>query len=431
MSKKLLSLALAATLLVFVVLLTTGCAAWFRPAEEPVGEEPADEEPVGEEPAIVIEEGASLTIWDSDDPSGHWFRDAAIEWGENNDVEIIYEPVSFVASVDQLKVDGPAGLGADVFSAPHDRLGELVAAGLILPNDVSDPAEFMQATITGLTMDGVLWGFPTAIETYALFYNKDLLPEPPATWDELIEFAEDFNDIPANRFAFMMEPGNFYFAHGFIGGFGGYVFGDGGTNPEDIGLNNEGSVEAARFMQRLQDILPLNTADITYDIKVGLFNDGHLATMINGPWEVGGVREAGVNFGVAPLPILPNGENPKSFSGIRGLFINSFTEYPNASRLLLEYITSKEVLIRVFTQGGMLPARLDLIEDPAIVEDPVAPAFLQQATFAVPMPGIPEMRSVWGPMGTALSQIWNEDVDPKPVLDAAVEEIKAAIEIAR
>jgi len=436
MFRKVLSLALAATLLAFM-LLATGCAAWFRPAEEPAAEEPVEEptdEPIeepAEEPALVPEEGASLTIWDTDDPSGHWFRDAAIEWGEKHGVEIIYEPVAFGATVDQLKIDGPAGLGADVFAAPHDRVGDLVAAGLILPNDVSNPANFMESTITGLTMDGVLWGFPTAIETYALFYNKDLLPEPPETWDELLDFAVDFNDISANRFAFMMLPADFYFVHGFFGGFGGYVFGDGGTNPDDIGLNNEGSVEAARFMQRLQDIMPLNTADVTYDIMVGLFNDGYLATMINGPWAVAGVREAGVNFGVAPLPILPNDENPKSFAGVRGLFINSFTEYPNAAKLLLEYITSQEVLIRVFTQGGMLPARLDLVEDPAVIAEPITQAFIQQATFAVPMPSIPEMGSVWIPMSTALTQIWNEDVDPKPVLDAAVEEIKAAIEIAR
>jgi len=221
MFRKVLSLALAATLLAFM-LLATGCAAWFRPAEEPAAEEPVEEptdEPIeepAEEPALVPEEGASLTIWDSDDPSGHWFRDAAIEWGEKHGVEIIYEPVAFGATVDQLKVDGPAGLGADVFAAPHDRVGDLVAAGLILPNDVSNPANFMESTITGLTMDGVLWGFPTAIETYALFYNKDLLPEPPETWDELLDFAVDFNDIPANRFAFMMLPADFYFAHGFL-----------------------------------------------------------------------------------------------------------------------------------------------------------------------------------------------------------------------
>ncbi|GFP36304.1 arabinogalactan oligomer / maltooligosaccharide transport system substrate-binding protein, partial [Candidatus Hakubella thermalkaliphila] len=91
--------------------------------------------------------------------------------------------------------------------------------------------------------------YPIGIETYALLYNKDLVDELPETWDELIEFAAEFNDIPNNRFGFMMEPANFYYVYAFIGGHGGYVFGDGNTNPDDIGLNNAGAIEGAKFLQ--------------------------------------------------------------------------------------------------------------------------------------------------------------------------------------
>ena len=44
------------------------------------------------------------------------------------------------------------------------------------------------------------------------------------------------------------------------------------------------------------------------------------------------------------------------------------------------------------------------------------------------MPNIPEMQAVWGPMGTAYVTIWNEDVDPKEILDAATDQVKDAIE---
>ncbi|GFP33481.1 arabinogalactan oligomer / maltooligosaccharide transport system substrate-binding protein, partial [Candidatus Hakubella thermalkaliphila] len=72
-----------------------------------------------------------------------------------------------------------------------------------------------------------------------------------------------------------------------------------------------------------------------------------------------------------------------------------------------------------------------LVDDPAITADPIAAAFLQQTQYAVPMPSIPEMMNVWGPMATALDLIWNEGGDPKPVLDKAVQHIKDAIELAR
>ncbi|GFP33924.1 arabinogalactan oligomer / maltooligosaccharide transport system substrate-binding protein, partial [Candidatus Hakubella thermalkaliphila] len=106
---------------------------------------------------------------------------------------------------------------------------------------------------------------------------------------------------------------------------------------------------------------------------------------------------AGVNFGVVPLPILPNGERPTSFSGIRSLFVNSFTEYPMASKLFAQFVTSKELLAKRFTDTGQLPPRFDLVDDPAITADPIAAAFLQQTQYAVPMPSIPEMMNVSSP----------------------------------
>ena len=43
------------------------------------------------------------------------------------------------------------------------------------------------------------------------------------------------------------------------------------------------------------------------------------------------------------------------------------------------------------------------------------------------MPNIPQMPSVWEPMGAALSTIWNDNTDPKTALDSAVQQIKDAI----
>ncbi|GFP21821.1 arabinogalactan oligomer / maltooligosaccharide transport system substrate-binding protein [Candidatus Hakubella thermalkaliphila] len=424
---KLIAVGLATAGLFFL-----GVACAPAPTIEEVPPPPAEEEVApAEEPGIVAEEGAELTVWESEDASGEWLQDVAKLFTEKYGIPVTFEPVAHIDAPGKLKTDGPAGLGADVFAAPHDHVGSMVAGGLIYPNDVSDPADFVDAAVAGVSFQGIMYGYPIGIETYALLYNKDLVDELPETWDELIEFAAEFNDIPNNRFGFMMEPANFYYVYAFIGGHGGYVFGDGNTNPDDIGLNNAGAIEGAKFLQRLKGILPLHTADITYDIKAGLFNDGNLAFNLDGPWAVAGHRDAGVNFGVVPLPILPNGERPTSFSGIRSLFVSSFTEYPMASKLFAQFVTSKELLAKRFTDTGQLPPRFDLVDDPAITADPIAAAFLQQAQYAVPMPSIPEMMHVWGPMATALDLIWNEGGDPKPVLDKAVQHIKDAIELAR
>ncbi|NLK87157.1 MAG: maltose ABC transporter substrate-binding protein [Clostridiaceae bacterium] len=390
-------------------------------------DQPAEPDVTPEPEGLQPEPGAVLKIWDSEGPEGNWLMEVTKQFTDKYGVEVTYEPVGHTDSPAKMKTDGPAGLGADVFSAPHDHLGGLVTAGLVYPNDVSDPAEYMDAAVQGTSYDGVWYGYPVAIETYALFYNKDLVAEPPKTFDELITFSKSFNDIKNNKYGFMMEAANFYYIYSFMSGYGGYVFGNNGTNRNDIGLNSPGAVEALKFHQSLKEILPLNTADINYDIKSALFNEGNLAFDIDGPWAIRGHMDAGVNFGIAPLPLLPNGKNPQSFSGIRAFYVNSYTKYSNAAMLLAQFLTSKELLADRFTNTNQIPPRKDLLDDPAIKNDEYSAAILNQAQYAQAMPNIPEMSSVWTPMATALEENWNKGGDPKPLLDNAVNSIQDAL----
>lgn len=386
-----------------------------------------------EEFEVVPEEGASLLVWESDGPEGEFMQFVGAEFEEKYGIPVKFESVGHTDAPGQLRTDGPAGLGADVFAAPHDHAGSMEAAGLILENFWPEEysADFMDAAIVGTTVDGVLYGYPTGIETYSIFYHKDLVDESdlPKTMDELIAMSKDYTDVDQNKYGFMAEVGNFYFMYAFIGGYGGYVFGDNNTNPNEIGLNNEGAVKAGHLMQRIKsETLPLNSADISYDIKGSLFEDGKLMFDLNGPWAVQGYRDAGVNFGVMPFPTLDNGQVPTSFSGIRALYVNAYTKYPDAASLFAQFATSEEMLVKRFEMTGQLPPHTALLNNPIIKDDPVSAAFLAQAEHAVPMPNIPQMPVVWDPMGTALSVIWNEEKDPKEALDQAVIQIQDAIE---
>ena len=411
-----------AIMLVSLMMIGTfaGCGEGKKGASTTAGEDAAASE-------LKPEAGAKLKIWDSEGSEGDWLQVVIKEFTAKYGIEVTYEPVGHTDAPGKMKTDGPAKLGADVFSAPHDHVGSMVASGLIYPNDVEKEEEYLDAAVQGTSYDGDWYGYPVAIETYGLFYNKDLVKNPPKTFDELISFSKGFNDIKNNKYGFMMEVGNFYFAYSFMSGYDGYVFGKNGTDKNDIGLNSNGSVEGLKFHQKLKEILPLNTADINYDIKKALFNEGKLAFNLDGPWAVQGHKDAGVNFGVMALPLLPNGKHPASFSGIRAFYVNSYSEYPNAAKLLAQYLTSKELLADRFTKTGQIPPRKDLMEDPAIKNDPISAAFLEQAQYAQAMPNIPEMGSVWTPMATALDENWNKGGDPKALLDNAVKAIKDAL----
>ncbi|RJX39693.1 maltose ABC transporter substrate-binding protein [Paenibacillus pinisoli] len=397
---------------------TPGNTATNTPSNNAGGEEDGEE--------ITPEPGAKLLVWESKEERP-FVEAIAKEFTEKYGIEVKFEELGAADQVGKLISDGPAGLGADVVLFPHDNLGKAVSAGLVLPNDFYEEqsrAENSELAINAVSYDGVLYGYPRSVETYALFYNKALIPEAPKTFEEVVEFAKTYNDPKANKFALMWEVGNFYFNYPFIST-GGYVYGDNGQNKDDIGLNNEGAVKGLEFYGSLKNILPMNSGDVTYDIKKGLFMGGTLALDINGPWTIKEYKDAGIDFGVAPLPSI-NGQPASSFSGIKAWYVNSFSEYPNAARLFARYASTKEAQLKDFEITGALPANKDAAADPSVQSDEIVKGFLQQFEQSTPMPSIPEMGNVWSPIAAAFSDVWNSGKNAKDALDNAVQQIKDA-----
>jgi len=385
------------------------------------------------------EEGASLILWDNADAEQEWAKYVAEEFEKKYGVPVEVQHVNHTDSATKLKTDGPAGLGADVFNAAHDHLGALVTGGLILPNLVSNLDEykndFIQPALDAVsyTTDGEskLYGFPIAMETYALYYNKDLVDQPATTWDELIAQSKEFQKDSTKakpKYGFMYEVANFYYVHAFLSGYGGYVFGDNNTDPTDLGLNNEGAVKAGQFLQKIHnEILPMKKEDISADLIGQFFKDGQLLYTISGPWSIADYKDAGVNFGVVPLPKLENGEVPNSFSGVKAYYVNAYSKYPKAATLLAQFASSEEMLMKRFEMTGQIPPQKALLESDAVQSDEYVKAFSEQLQHSTPMPNIPAMPAVWGPMEAAFTTIWNENADPKAALDSATKQIEDAI----
>jgi arabinogalactan oligomer / maltooligosaccharide transport system substrate-binding protein len=373
-----------------------------------------------------------LVVWEDKD-RGPAIEAAIKSFEEKYGIKVEYKEVPMLDQQDKLRLDGPNLTGADVVTLPHDRIGPLVTEGLIVPLHVDEEVvnQFTESSIQAMTFDGELYGLPKSTETPVLIYNKALLEKAPETMDELYSFAKDFSKD--GKYGFLALWDNFYFAHGVIGGFGGYVFGDdnGVPNPQDLGLNNDGAVEGAEYIAKWyqEGLFPNGiigeNGGQTLD---GLFTEGKVAAVMNGPWAFQGYREAGIDIGVAPLPTLPNGEHVKTFIGVKGWYVSSFSKHPEWAQKLVEHITNAENAKIRFELTGEIPPVKSLIEDPVIAEDEAASAVAIQSGYGVPMPNIPEMGEVWDPMASALQLTVTGKQEPAKALDEAVKAIEQQIQ---
>ncbi len=352
-------------------------------------------------------ENVVLTVWESNQGPDQFVKQAGEAFTKKYpNITIKYVNVELGDAAGQIALDGPAGVGPDIFAAPHDKLGELVNGGHVLPtvNADSVKGKVLGACSTALTYNGKMYGYPVSAETYALFYNKALINENdvPKTWDELAAFAKKFNAENPGKYGFVMDVGNAYYTIIFTTADGNRLFGESGTDTSSTNLNTAKAVKGMQFFQSLRSSLNVPAADLSTSVCDGAFQAGTAAMHITGLWNVVPFEEAGLDFGVAAIPSLPGDNKPaSSFSGTRAMFVSAYSDHPDEAALFADFLLSEEMQQLRFNLTGAMPSIN------TTVSSKYMSGFLKQLDYAFPMPSIPEMASFWEALGNASKNIWD------------------------
>lgn len=376
-----------------------------------------------------------LLVWEDIEKAGG-IEDAVAKFEEEHDVTVKVVEKAYAQQIEDLRLDGPAGTGPDVLTMPGDQIGTAVTEGLIKELDVPEDVQsiYTEVAMQSQKVDNKVYGLPKAVETTMLYYNKDLVSEEelPTTLDEWYELSKEMTD--GEKYGFLALFDQIYYAQSVMSGYGGYIFGtdeNGGFNGSDLGLNNEGSVEGAQYIQKFykEGLFPAGIiGEQGINVLESLFTEGKAAAIISGPWNIDPFTKAGVNFGVAKLPELANGENMSSFVGVKSYNVSSYSKNAELAEEFVEFVANEENSKTRFEVTKEVPAVQALADDPVVAESEAAQAVAEQSQFAELTPNIPEMNEVWTPADAALQTIATGKAEPKEALDQAVETIQGQIQ---
>lgn len=377
---------------------------------------------------LMPEEGASLILWMDNDE----YNERIVSlWNEKYpDIPLTVENVGTTDARTKLELDGPTGMGCDVFVQPHDGVAISANSGLILEMDYySDyiKENFTENAVEAVTYEGAVYAFPLSMKTIALFYNKALVDEPVKTWEEMKTFAEGYNDPAQNKFAILWQAVEPYYAHGFLGGYGYEMFGESHDDKDQLGWDSKEALAGMEFFNTLSDIYPVNSADATWDVMNSMFSAGEAPYVLTGPWSIADFKSAGVDFGVTCLPLLPNGEHPVTLSTVDTVCISSYTEYPDAAMMLAKFLTDEEAMTLLYETKNEIPASIIGQSFEFVQADEHLQGVLEQTVYSLPMPYIPEMSNVWSPYQKAFTAVWDKIQSPEEALAAAQEEFYSTI----
>lgn len=359
----------------------------------------------------------TLTVWSHFTTAEvQEFEKVAKAWGEENNVEVsvVEDQGEWQAMIQAAQSDN----GPDIMlGIPHDNLGTFQKAGVTaeVPSGIVSADKYTSdALVEAVTLDSKIYAVPFAQETPAMFYNKDLVKEVPKTMEDLVEQAKNVG--------FVYDINNFYLSYAFLAANGGYVYKDnnGTLDPTDIGLGNEGSIKGLQFLSDLVNKDNLMAADITGDIAKAEFTSGKAGFYFSGPWDVLAAEEAGLNFGVIPMPTF-GGNNSSTFLGVQTGIVNENSKNKDlAWDLMKEFINKGQDI--VYKTGNRIPVAKNYA-----IDNEYTKAFVEQAKIATPMPNIVEVQAMWTPANNNLKLLTSGQTDAATTAKNIVDQVEEGI----
>ncbi|KGY10291.1 maltose/maltodextrin ABC transporter substrate-binding protein MalE [Vibrio sinaloensis] len=371
-------------------------------------------------PVAAMTEG-EITIWINGDKSYEGLAKIGKQFEEDTGVKVIVQhPESLEARFEKVAAKG---MGPDIIFWAHDRFGGYAEAGLL--KEINPSKEFKDKLVDfswdAVTVNGKLMGYPMAIEAPSLIYNKDLLPEPPKTWEELADIHKKMQ--AQNKTAIMWDVKNAYFTWPMISSGGAYAFEkvDGGYNGAKTGVNNDAGVKGLQFLVDMVNQGVVNP-DMDYSVSEAAFSKGEAAMTINGPWSWGNLDKMGVNYGVAVLPTL-NGGKGNPFVGVLSAGINAASPNGDLAVEFLENYLFVDEALKTMNDDKPLGA-VTLKSFQAILEkDDRIKATMTNAENGEIMPNIPQMTAYWFAEGAAIDNAMQGKQTVKEALDTAAKQI--------
>jgi len=362
-----------------------------------------------------------LVLW-ADETGAAVLEGYAADFESATGIPIVVEVFAADEIVPRVReADGSTG-PPDLFMGSHRWIAQLQAEGLVAEIKLPYPDEYFPLALDAFTVNGALYGLPYAIESPALYRNIDLIPEAPADFEALVTSCEAL-EAPNRCLGIPADDPEVHLA--IINAFGGYGFGygDGGFDATDVGLDTEGALLGAGFIDQQVKAERLLEA-IGTEAAADLFRVGAEAFLLAGPVANPGPD----NWDAAPFE--PSGTGGVAIlAEVHGFMISTSTTQPIAAQVFLtEFVASENVMFDFFLADFRGPAMKNAYAD-AVATDARIAAFTPvdaEPSLLVPTPQ--ETETLWEALGNALAIIYNQGYSEEvPDAEAAFAQTAAVL----
>ncbi|WP_314304664.1 extracellular solute-binding protein [Brevibacillus parabrevis] len=287
-------------------------------------------------------------------------REMPSDTGQSHDQYVtMFSAQSSEIDVFDLDVIWPAEFAQAGYLLPLDRLME---------QDGIETGKYIKGAMDAGNFGGQQWTMPKFIDAGLLFYRKDLVKEPPKTWDDLIAQAKATKGQGGTKFGYLMQAKQYEglvcnFVE-FSAAYGGKILDEQGN----VAINNPATIKGLQKMIEIvkSDIVPSNITTFMETESHTAFLEGQSAFIRNWPYQFALAQDQAQSkivdkVAIAPLPAGDAGSAAALGGWMGG--INKFSKHPKESWEFLKFMTGAEGQKISAIHGGLAPTLLPVYED--------------------------------------------------------------------
>jgi len=254
--------------------------------------------------------------------------------------------------------------------------GEFANAGWVeqwkgaMAKEVTD--QVFPNVIETASFEGGLYAAPFNTNTQLLWYRKDLVEQPPTTWDEMIDQAEQLGSdnagtiqVQSNRYE-----GFTVWANALIESAGTQIL----SGPEAVELAEGPTTKALEVMGRLANssAAPANLSTSNEDTTRIGFESGDSAFMTNYTFAYASAKEEAPDIfkvmGFARFPRVDAKRPSRPPLGGFNLAVSSFSENKDVAFDATACLAGRQSQLTAVELDGLPPSRSDLYTDKVVTE---------------------------------------------------------------
>jgi multiple sugar transport system substrate-binding protein len=334
----------------------------------------------GSEPATRSRAGAVTVSWYTAPQPGRSFENAAAACTKASNGRYRIEVVPLPSDASQQREQLVRRLAAedssiDLISMDVVWTAEFAEAKWVVPWPRDVAAKVSQGVIPALLSTGRykgrMYGGPLDAATQLLWYRKDLVPNPPTTWSEMIDMTKS---LPSGERAIEVQAAKY---EGLTVWFNSLLTSAGGrilTKSGKVSLATEPTRAALEVMRGVAHA-PGNDPSISNNFEDDgrlAFQAGHAAFMVNYPFVDPAIKAGNPsvykNMGVALWPrVDPNEPSHVSLGGFN-LGVGAFSDHKSIDFDAAQCLQEPDQQVKYAKDDGLAPISQDLYQDPRITK---------------------------------------------------------------